>query len=369
MVLTNYWWLLIWILLIGAFFRVVPVMQKENVLGKTEDRWKITPAIIVVLPYILWAGFRTNIFGDTLTYRELFQQMPSSLERFGDYLTTVTKDVGFSVLTFIIKFIFGNSDIIYFLILAAFQILCIALVFRKYSCNYWLSIFIFIASTDYMSWTHNGVRQFTAVALIFAATSLILKKKYIPLIFVILLASTIHGSAILMLPVIFIIQGKAGNRKTLLLILVSIVALFFIDQFTNILDTLLSNTQYTNVVSDWRSWDDDGTNPIRVLVYSIPTIIALLRLKQIQQEDDPVVNMAVNASCISTAIYLVSMGTSGVFIGRIPIYVSLYACGILLPWEIKHLFSGNSVKVISIVTVLCYIAFFYYQMHIGWGLL
>lgn len=41
---------------------------------------------------------------------------------------------------------------------------------------------------------------------------------------------------------------------------------------------------------------------------------------------------------ISTALYAISMVTSGIFIGRLPIYCSLYANGILLPWELNHLF-------------------------------
>lgn len=60
--------------------------------------------------------------------------------------------------------------------LAAFQLLIIVWMFRKYSEDYWFSIFLFIASTDYISWTFNGIRQFTAVVIAYAATPFILKK-------------------------------------------------------------------------------------------------------------------------------------------------------------------------------------------------
>ena len=125
----------------------------------------------------------------------------------------------------------------------------------------------------------NGIRQFTAVTIIFAATPLILRKKYVPLILIILLAATIHASALLMLPVVFIVQGKAWNKKTIIFIIASMIALVFVDQFTNVLDNLLTDTQYTNVVSDWQSWNDNGTNAIRVLVYSLPAILSLIGKK------------------------------------------------------------------------------------------
>ena len=97
----------------------------------------------------------------------------------------------------------------------------------------------------------------------------------------------------------------------------------FANQFTNILDTMLSETQYENMVSDWQSWQDDGTNFLRVLVYCVPTIISLIGLKSIRQEDDPLINLCTNMSIVSAGLYVISMFTSGVFIGRLPIYFSL----------------------------------------------
>lgn len=369
MTLTNYWWLLIWLFIGGLFLNSLFSKRDEIVLGKREKRWDIIPAVILVLPYIIWAAYRSDNWGDTASYRSMFAEAPVTMSGWDSYLDNVTKDKGFSVLMLLIKLVAKNSDVIFFLILAIIQMICIIMIYRKYSDNYWMSIFLFIASTDYMSWMHNGIRQFTAVAMIFAATTLILKKKYVPLLLVIILASTIHGSALLMIPIVFIIQGEPWNKRTLLFILASVVALVFVGQFTDILDTLLADTQYTNVVSDWQSWSDDGTNPIRVLVYSVPTILSFIGLRKIREENNSIINLAANASIVSTAIYIVSMGTSGIFIGRLPIYVSLYATGILLPWEIDHMFNFESAKLVKVAVVGFYIVFFYYQMHLTWGIL
>lgn len=80
------------------------------------------------------------------------------------------------------------------------------------------------------------------------------------MIAIILLASTFHASSLFMIPVIFIVQGKAWNKKSILCILVCIASLFFVDRFTDILDSALSATQYSGMVSDWEEWQDDGTN-------------------------------------------------------------------------------------------------------------
>ena len=369
MTLTNYWWLLIWVFVGGGALAIFVPKQRELVNGKKVERWTMPAALLLVLPYILWAGFRSNTFGDTLTYQQTFRECASSFEEIGTYLSGVTKDKGFYLLMALEKCILGDSDTFFFLLLAAFQLLIIVWMCRKYSEDYWFSIFLFVASTDYLSWTFNGIRQFTAVVIVYAATPFILKKKYISSILLVLLASTMHQSALLMLPVIFIIQGKAWNKKTVLCILASLVALLFVDQFTNIMDLMLAETQYQNVVSDYQSWNDDGTNPLRVLVYSIPMILSLVGLKFIRVEDDPMISVATGASAISCGIYLISMVTSGIFLGRLPIYMSLWPQCILLPWEINHMFTKRSARFVKIIAVLCYCVFFYYQMHFTWKIL
>lgn len=366
MTLRNYWWLLGWIFIVGMFSLVYPTKHREIVLGRERECWRILPAVCVILPYLIWAGFRGDI-ADTYLYHKLFNEMPRSISAWSNYLYDINKDKGFSLLGLVIKFFVGNHVELYFLIIACIQLFCIVMIFRRYSSDYWLSIFLFIATTDYISWMFNGIRQFTAVAMIFATTGWILEKKYLRVLLVILLAATIHGSALLMIPVVFAIRGKPWNRRALLGIAACIIALLFVDQFTNILDTLLADTQYTNVVSDWKGWNDNGTNPIRVLVYSVPTILSVFCARWIREADDPVINLATNASLISTGLYLVSMGTSGIFIGRLPIYVSLYSTGILLPWIIDNVFTRESILMVKIATIVCFVGFFYFQMHFSWS--
>lgn len=208
----------------------------------------------------------------------------------------------------------------------------------------------------------NGIRQFTAATITFACFELILNKKYVQTIIIIYLASLIHGSALLVIPFIFIAQGKTWNKKTLLFIAASMIAVLMIDNFTNIMDTMLAETQYKNVVSDWKEWEDDGTNILRVLVYSIPAILSLVGRKYIEYEDDPVINLCTNMSIISTGFYVISMFTSGIFIGRLPIYFSLYSY-ILLPWELENMFTERTTRMVYLAMILGYVGFYLYSVR------
>ncbi|KIR02085.1 capsular polysaccharide biosynthesis protein [Lachnospiraceae bacterium TWA4] len=365
--MSQYYLILLWIGFMAYMSYRINTHHYEYLNGTKVYRTDVFWAILIFIPIFFMMALRPDSLGDTGAYSKIYKEIPDTFRQLYWYVKGVTKDRGFTVLSGIIKIFFGADRTLYFIILAAIQSISLIYVYRKYSEDYLISIFLFVASTDYISWMGNGIRQFTAVIILFAATPLMLKKKWISLIAVILLATTIHGSAILMLPIILIAQGRAWNKRTILFTFASIGILFFASRFTSFLEILLSDTQYTNVVSDWNDFGDEGTNIIRVLVYAVPVILSFIGRKYINQENNPVINLCTNMSIISTAIYIISSGTSGVFIGRLPIYASLYGY-ILLPYLIRKMFLKSSEKLLKVLMVFLYIVYYYYQVHVIWGI-
>lgn len=365
MQLTNNWWMLLWLFGVGGILIYLDPVRPERVLGKTEYRWSWMAVFLLTLPYVIWAGCRTY-FGDTQAYIRMYQEVPNSLSQIGSYLLNNEKDRGFSVFSIVMKSIIGNSHVIFFMIIAIVQMWCLVSVYRKYSTNFFLSFFLFVASTDYLSWMHNGMRQFLAVTVIFACFRWIVEKRYVPLIIVILLMSTIHGSALMMIPIVFIIQGKPWNKKTILFILGIVVAITFIDKFTPFLNEMLVDTQYSDLITNEIWTNDDGTSILRTLVYSVPALLSLVGIKYVNEANDPVINVSVNASIVSMALYFLATVSSGIYIGRLPIYVSLMSY-IALPWLIDNMFTKNSARLVKMIMMAAYLVFFYYQMFIVWA--
>ena len=324
MLSNGYILILIWVGVIAALAVMAPEWVYRTELVNGEKVRRVTPlfAVVAVAPLVIWAGFRGNV-GDTGAYMQAFADMPPTFSEISGYMDSVTKDQGFYFVSALIKCLIGNRTSIYFIIIATVQCFLLFRIYRKYSSSYVVSYFLFIASTDYISWIFNGMRQFVAVTITIACFPWIVEKKYLRAIIVILAASLFHQSALLVIPFVFIVQGKAWNKKTILFILAVIVAVMFADRFTDILDNMLAETQYKNVVSDWEQFQDDGTNILRVLVYSIPAILSLLGLKYIRKEDNPVINICTNMSITAAGFYIVSMFTSCIFIGRLPVYFSL----------------------------------------------
>lgn len=362
---TSYWHPLIWIFAAGIVLYKMP-KKTEYIGGQYVQRWYWFTAMLLTLPYILWAGCRTN-FIDTMAYIQTFNKVPSSINQIPTYLEAYDKDRGFSVLMIVLKSLGVQDYHTFFMIIAVFQMVCLVYTFRKYSENFWISMFLFVVSTDYVSWMHNGIRQFIAVCMTFAAFGLMIRKRYVLFTLVVLLASTIHGSALLMIPFAYVMSGPALNRKTLLLIFGVAALIPFMDSLMPMMESVLADTQYDDIMTNGIWENDDGTNLIRVLVYSVPALVALLGRSYIRDNRDPAVNACINASMITVAIYLVSSVTSGIYIGRIPIYTTLHGY-MVLPWLIDQIFEKQSARLIKVLMIAFYVAFYYYQMEIIWQL-
>lgn len=366
--MNGFWFIICWIFGFGIVFSFISPYRTEVVLGQTKTRYSWLGAIILIFPIVYWATIRSDIFGDTITYYGTLTNLP--IDDFIRFISGDLKDKGFYVLTYLLKILGNGNRYFYFGAIAIFQGICIICAYRKYSTDYWLSVLLFALSTDYLAWMFNGMRQFIAVSMLFACIELIIRKKYLPLILVILLASTIHQSALIMLPVIFIVQGKPFNKLVILFSGILVLSILLLEQTTELVTDILSSTQYSDLAAnmDIILAEDDGTNILRVLVYAVPTILAVIWRKNIWAEDDPIINLSVNMSVISTGFYILSIFTSGIYVGRIPIYFSLYNY-ILLPWEIRNMFTRDSQRIVRFVLCAAYLFFYYYQVHVTWGLM
>ena len=96
--LMSYWWLLFWIIPTGLIFNTFFPKVYINQGSKKKITWSWFSVLILMTPYVIWAGFRSNNFGDTKAYREAFLSAPDKISELSQYLQNIDKDKGFSVL-------------------------------------------------------------------------------------------------------------------------------------------------------------------------------------------------------------------------------------------------------------------------------
>lgn len=359
------WYLFVLLIAVAWFASAAQQTYTIEIHGRKEKRYGWIPVLIIIIPMIIVAAMRKDTIGDTYAYMVSFRNTTASFSAIPEIFAENGKDKGFSVFNILIKMVVGDHYQIYFGIIAAICLFCVAYVYRKYSCNFAMSMFLFLASSDYIQWTHNGMRQFIAVCIIFAATDLLLKKRYVPYILIVLLASTIHATALLMVPICFIVQGRGWNIRSVLFTIAVLIAINFSGALSDFIVDFMTDTQYSSEVNQFLA--TDGTNILRVVVFAVPPILALVFRRYLNASQYPILDLSVNMSIISMGAYIISAVTSGIFVGRIPIYFSLYNY-ILLPWLVENVFEKRSQKLVYAVIIACYMYFYYYQVSVSWNL-
>ena len=127
----------------------------------------------------------------------------------------------------------------------------------------------------------------------------------------------IHQSALIVVPIYFFVRGKALTKKVWLLLIVLLVL-----ATTGLLDSFLeSSTQNTMYAKDLTYVENtEGASPIRFFVSLVPIVLVFIKRKELLTDDTPaIINISVNMSFVSSTLYLASVFTSGIFVGRLPI--------------------------------------------------
>lgn len=330
-----------------------------NSISTDANQYRVTifAAVIAFLPLFLTVSLGDPI-NDVPGYIGGFESLPSD---FSIIDWENDKGPGFTFLEIVIKKIFGNNADAFRICIALIQSIPIIMLFRNYSENYFFSLSLFILGTSYVAWMMNGLRQFVAAAIIYSAIPWLLKKKYIRVILVILIACTIHNSAIFMLPIVFIIQGKAWNKKTIIFIIIAVIAIIAFSSNSSLFGDVASEFGYNDVEGA------PGTNILGTLFNSIPVIFAFIYRDKVDNSDSAV-NLFINMSIITTCMYFVASVTNGILIGRLPGYTGM-ANYILLPYLLKKCVDEYRSKNITIAIVVLYIIYYVYQMQFAKDLL
>ena len=342
-------WLLLWIGLVALVAYSAKLKRKETVLGQETERYSLLFAVITFLPVFLFVSVG-EIRSDIWAYLDGYDKLsPSISEVFQNWWND--KGPGFTLIEVLIKRVFGNNHDAFRIVFALIQSIPLILIYRKYSEDYVFSVFLFITMGYYSGWMMNGLRQFIAACIIFAATPLLIKKRIVPTIIIILLAMTIHTSAMMMIPIALVVWFEPWKKGILISFIVFVVALF-----------IFVNT--TDMLSEEILKNDDGANPIRIVISAIPVVIAFVGRKKIECANNPLINICVNMSVFTMLIYFVATLTNGVGTGRLPIYTGVFNL-ILIPYLAKNVFDEKISKNIKLFFVLFYTAYFFYSVFMG----
>lgn len=323
-------------------------------------------AIMTFSVMVYFVGVR-SFYGDTSMYiTEFYNYTPVTFDGIKESLSNPDiKGKLFLLIRCLIRRFVGDDYTPYFFILAFFQFGAIIKLFYKYSCNYFMTSFLFVAS-GYFTWSMNGIRQFTAICLIIYFFDYVVEKKTIKFFIVVLVAALIHSTALIWIPVYIIVNFKPWGKGVILFVVAIIIVLLTLEKSFTLLDITLENTSYDGygekIMTAKESGLDDGVNFIRVVIAAVPLLLAFLVRKDM--DDAPrYVNILVNLSLVTTCVYLLGVFTSGILVGRLHAYFSIFSY-LLIPWLLKYKYGKTLSVIIALSCYVLYFIYFYYDMVI-----
>ena len=343
-------WMNFFIVFILAFFAryfAMPVTSEIVVLK--PNRLLILMATISL---VVVSGFRNNI-GDTYFYMHAFKVSDFNWGNVQD-----SQNIGFSTLQMILK-MYTNDPQVLILITALITNILIVAVLYKYSRMIELSLYVYIASGMYLV-SMNGVRQYLTAAIIFAATKYILDGNWKKYFLIVLFASTFHQSALVLIPIYFVIRRKAWSAITFILLFFAVLIVIGFNQFAEVLFAAIGDTQYGH----YKDFQEGGANILRVAVEATPLILAYIgrhKLREIFPKSDYIVNMAL------LGLVFMIISTQNWIFARFSIYFGLYQL-ILISWVVK-LFTDKDQKLIYYAVLVFYFIYFVYEHEITLGII
>lgn len=348
-----------WSFLILAFVLLLFAYNQTKVVGKiNNEEIYHTPKILTLISVLYVAIFvclRDEVL-DTYFYIGDFKNMPTNWDSINLY-NEESGSKGFHTIMAIFKMYVSENYYLWLTFIGGISLYSLFHFYHKHSCNYVFTFFLFIASTSF-TWLINGARQFLAVCLLIGLVDWFLSsniKKKILYIILALIMTTIHSSAWFVLPMIYICaRSKILDKWMLLITLGAIIGTMAMGNIVSMASEVMNK--------EYDLSESTGSSIMRLIISAVPLTLVLFKFKTIKQKASPLISFSINMSLVGVCFYFAATFSSGILVGRMPIYFTMYNY-ILLPWLMKKYYNNG---VVITACILCYSFYFYYQMCVAW---
>lgn len=244
-------------------------------LGYHEKKGKWIVAMGLMIP-ILIAAYRYSVGTDYFTYFNQFQR--TSKLSISEYIeANGIEEIGSYLLRYFGNKLGGYNT--YLGIIAALTIIPIYLFLKhdNFNINIGISIFIFLCTGFITSF--NIMMQMIAVSISTLSYKYIFKKDFLKFFLVILIASSFHSTALLLIPVYFL-WGKENekdlnllNKRALILIPIFLIFILNIEYLMSLLTSI-------DIFSDYNSYtlgNNRGSNRDIIIKFMFLILVFILR--------------------------------------------------------------------------------------------
>lgn len=284
---------------IGMMTCKCPSWNEKRMICRTQTtRYYLIFVSVLTFIYIAFRDISVGI--DTALFEKVFWNINETMSSLRDVLASDRVEKGYAVLEYLIGRMGGN----YRILLVISAVVCAAGLYcllDRYAVNPVYSMILYIGF-GYFSYSMCFIRQMMAVSIVLFALKFIEEKKLIPYTVTVLIASTIHQTALIALPFYFLCKAKL-NRKTRIGAMILIVA-------ANILRGVLYDFILNFARVDYTTSTETGGTLLNLMTVGT-ALLAIYYGPQIL-ERYPISKLPLYAMIIAAMVYPVSLESSAV---------------------------------------------------------
>jgi len=310
-------------------------------------------AVTVFIILVFVAGFRSPYsIGDTPFYAYTYRLLASGEANLG------YKDYGFTLLMKLLTGISKDPQLLIF-VTSFITNLFIVIGLYKYGKPFDMGIFLYFTTMSYYV-TMNGIRQSMVAAILFWAVKYVINNQWKKYFALVLLLSAFHGSAIIFIPLYFLVRKQTWNKTFWITLVAALCIALALRPMLGGIAKVLENTFYSNYGQDMLT-SNLTVNKLRVLVTAVPLVLAYF-VRDRMKEDWPEGDVFVYMSLLNFIFMLFS--TRYLYFYRLCIYFELFNM-VLLP-RLLFYFEERKRLALCVYMMVLYILFSGYQV-IGWN--
>lgn len=316
--------------------------------------------VVITIAWMTCVSFLRTGYNDTMTYRLHFMTSESVADYFarnglldwtGNPLSELYRDF--------IRGITENYHI-YFFFPAFLSSFAVIKLFKKYSVDPAFSLLIFFSIGTYVMYI-AALKQCLAMFFLLLALPYAIDRKYIRFYLLVFVAVLFHTHAF-MFAIIPLLFGKPWGKVSLLFLA---AALFAMATYDATLGAFMNYAQSMGaLVAEIEVFDNNSINVLRVVVYWIPAIMALVFRRRLFSDSARAENLFVNMSLISAFILTIGLVQAANLFARMAAYFEI-ATAVALPWMIKNVFTKRSARLVTTCAVVLYFGYFMYEFGVS----
>ncbi len=318
--------------------------------------------LIIIIWLTLFNGLKTS-YNDTFNYIREYTGFYTDFDLFfADFgYFSLSGNWLYYMCEMLHKMLFDNLHL-WFMTSAALIAYISAVVLKKYSVNFPITLAVFYGIGTYVMYI-AAIKQSIAVSICMISVPFLIKKKWLWYYSLVVLAMLFHTHAFMFL-VLPLFLEKPFGRVTWISVGAVLLAML---TYNMTLGAFLEFGQRIGAnVDAGEVFDGHSINPLRVAVYAVVPIMMFIFRKRLFEDSTTAENLFANMSILSLLILSIGLVEGANLFARMAGYFE-WSMAIVLPWCITKIFSKKSQKYIFWFAGILFTLYFLYEFGVSKG--